>query len=88
MAWALSATENVEYCILVNEWAWLRSQVCLLRLEVDLGRLIPRSSHNPVFDRLQYANMEGEGLVYFGGGGVLHRKNELEALCCSFRPKC
>ena len=23
--------------MLVNEWAWLRSQVCLLRLEVELG---------------------------------------------------
>ena len=27
--------------------------------------LIPRPSHCPVFDRLQYAEMEGEGLVYF-----------------------
>ena len=30
-------TESADYCMLINEWAWLRSQVCLLRLEVDLG---------------------------------------------------
>ena len=30
-------TESADYCMLVNEWAWSRSQVCLLRLEVDLG---------------------------------------------------
>ena len=29
-------TESAEYHMLVNEWAWLRSQVCLLRLEVEL----------------------------------------------------
>ena len=27
--------------------------------------LIPRPSHHPVFDCLQYAKMEGEGLVHF-----------------------
>ena len=27
--------------------------------------LIPRPSHRPVFDRLQYAETEGEGLVSF-----------------------
>ena len=26
---------------------------------------VPRPSHQPVFDRLQYAKMEGEGLVHF-----------------------
>ena len=39
-AWALSrsmTTENADCCMLVNEWAWSRSRVCLLRLEVDLG---------------------------------------------------
>ena len=30
-------TESADYCMLVNEWAWSRSRVCLLRLEVDLG---------------------------------------------------
>ena len=30
-------TESANYCILVNEWVWSRSRVCLLRLEVDLG---------------------------------------------------
>ena len=30
-------TESADYCMLVNEWTWLRSQVCLLRLEVGLG---------------------------------------------------
>ena len=33
-------TESADYCMLVNEWAWLRSQVCLLRLEVDLGSVL------------------------------------------------
>ena len=39
-AWALSkciTIENADHCMLVNEWEWLRSRVCLLRLEVDLG---------------------------------------------------
>ena len=27
--------------------------------------LVPRPSHRPVFDRLQYAKTEGEGLVLF-----------------------
>ena len=32
-------TESADYCMVVNEWAWLRSHVCLLRLEVELGVL-------------------------------------------------
>ena len=42
-AWALSGcltTESADYCVLVNEWAWLRSRVCLLRLEVKLGSVL------------------------------------------------
>ena len=42
-AWALSrcmTTKSADYCMLVNEWAWLRSRVCLLRLEVDLGSVL------------------------------------------------
>ena len=38
-AWTLSGcmtTKNADYRILINEWAWSRSRVCLLRLEVDL----------------------------------------------------
>ena len=31
-------TESADYCMLVNEWAWSRSRVCLLGLEVDLRR--------------------------------------------------
>ena len=32
---------SADYCMLVNEWAYgLRSQVCILRLEVDLGSVI------------------------------------------------
>ena len=27
--------------------------------------LVPRPSHHPVFDHLQYAKMKGEGLVHF-----------------------
>ena len=30
-------TESADHCMLINEWAWLRSQVCLLMLEVELG---------------------------------------------------
>ena len=32
---------SADHCMLVNEWAWLTSRVCLLRLEVlesDLGQ--------------------------------------------------
>ena len=42
-AWALSGCmqiESADYCMLVNEWAWSRSRVCLLRLEVDLGSVL------------------------------------------------
>jgi len=33
-------TEGADYCMLVNEWAWSRSRVCLLGLEVDLGSVL------------------------------------------------
>ena len=39
-SWAPSGclpTESADYCMLVNEWAWLRSRVCLLSLKVHLG---------------------------------------------------
>ena len=57
--------------------------------------LVPRPSSPPDFDRLQFAKMEGEGLVHFpsvylgrqNGGGAPDRKNELEAFSCSFCPK-
>ena len=42
-AWAQSecmTNESADYCMLVNEWAWLRSRVCLLRLEVDLDSVL------------------------------------------------
>ena len=42
-AWAMSGclpTKCADYCMLVNEWAWLRSRVCLLRLEVDMGSVL------------------------------------------------
>ena len=42
-AWALSGcltTESANYCMLVNEWAWLSSRVCLLRLEVELASVL------------------------------------------------
>ena len=39
--WPIYSGENTaDYCMLVNEWAWLRSRVCLLRLEVDLGSVL------------------------------------------------
>ena len=32
--------ESADYCTLVNEWAWSKSRVCLLMLEVDLGSVL------------------------------------------------
>ena len=32
--------ESADHCMLVNEGAWLRSRVCLLRLEVELGSVL------------------------------------------------
>ena len=37
-AWALSGV--FDCCMLVNEWVWSRSQVCLLKQEVDLGSVL------------------------------------------------
>ena len=42
-SWALSGClpiESADHCMLINEWAWLMSQVCLLRLEVELGSIL------------------------------------------------
>ena len=42
-AWTLSGcmtTESTGFCMLVNEWAWSRSRIYLLRLEVDLGSVL------------------------------------------------
>ena len=42
-AWALSGcvtTDNADYCMLINEWAWSKSHVCLLRLKVDMGLVL------------------------------------------------
>ena len=42
-AWTLSGylpTENVDCCMLLNEWAQSRSKVCLLRLKVHLGSVL------------------------------------------------
>ena len=33
-------TESANYRMLLNEWVWSRSQVCLLRLKVDLGSVL------------------------------------------------
>ena len=43
VAWALRGcltTDSADYCMLVNEWAWLRSRVSLLMLEVELGSVL------------------------------------------------
>ena len=32
--------KSANHCMLVNEWAWLTSQVCLLRLEVQLASVL------------------------------------------------
>ena len=37
---ALSRCLLTMACLLINEWAWLTSQVCLLRLEVELGSVL------------------------------------------------
>ena len=42
-AWAMIGylpTENADYYMLINEWAWLRSRVWLLRLKVQLGSVL------------------------------------------------
>ena len=42
-SWALSGclpTENADCYMLINEWAWLRSRVCLLRLKVHLDSVL------------------------------------------------
>ena len=42
-SWALSGclpTESADYCMLVNEWAWLRLRVCLLSLKVHLSSFL------------------------------------------------
>ena len=39
-AWAVAGcmtTDSADYCMLVNEQAWSKSQVCLLKLEMDVG---------------------------------------------------
>ena len=46
--WAMSGwlpTDSADYCILINEWAWPRSCVCLLRLKVHLGAGLSQGSH-------------------------------------------
>ena len=43
LACALSGcltSKNANCCILVNEWVWLRSLICLLGLEVELGSVL------------------------------------------------
>ena len=32
--------KGADYCVLIHEWAWLRSRVCFLWLEVDLGSVL------------------------------------------------
>ena len=32
--------DSADYCMLVNEWVWLTSRFCLLRLEVDLDSVL------------------------------------------------
>ena len=33
-------TGSAHYCVLVNQWAWSRSRVFLLKLEVNLGSVL------------------------------------------------
>ena len=42
-SWVLSRClpiESADYCMLINDWAWLTSRVCLLRLEVELVSIL------------------------------------------------
>ena len=42
-AWALSrrvTTDGADYCMLIDEWVWSKSRVCLLRLEVDIDSVL------------------------------------------------
>ena len=42
-AWVLSRglpTKNADYCMFINEWAWLRSQVCLYFLNMHLASIL------------------------------------------------
>ena len=32
--------ENDDYCMIINEWAWLRSQACLIEVKVHLGSVL------------------------------------------------
>ena len=32
--------DSVDYCVLVNEWAWSKPQVCLLQLELNMGSVL------------------------------------------------
>ena len=33
-------TVSADYCMVINKWVWSKSQVCLLRLEVDMGSVL------------------------------------------------
>ena len=33
-------TDSADYYMLVNEWAWSKSRVCLLRLEIYMGSVL------------------------------------------------
>ena len=40
---------SADYCMLVNEWAWLNSRVCLLRLKVNMVHFWKRNGDNDAF---------------------------------------
>ena len=48
-------TDSADYCMLVNEWTWSKSQVCLLRLEVDMSSVLESELGNMVHERNVYA---------------------------------
>ena len=41
-------TNNADFYIPVNEWAWSKSQVYLFRLEVDVGSVWFNTAAKPV----------------------------------------
>ena len=87
-------TARIETCLATWKRVMAGTQKCYVYVYSSCS-LVPRPSHRPVFDRLQYAKIEGKAwsilsrewhCVYLGswGGEESPSKNEFE----SFWPKC
>ena len=65
VSWALSGSltiESADYCMLVNEWARLRSQVCLLSLKGHFGSFLESELRQKNEDMVRYRHVYSEGL--------------------------